>query len=289
MSIKELKNNIILTKSSSNSLIFSQQIVTIIGGNIFPKNNNPELFIEQYNLTLKKSQQEIHQNKEKIFGKFNYLNNCSFVKFSKTKILILGGKNDKKQSLNSCFLYDFINEKWEFLNDFQLSEPKSRFYCEFILEKYLLVCGGFNSQNKWINTLEIYDFAKNSLIKTINLTSLRQDFAFIFNKNVLYIIGGYENNKQALRLTEKIYFDEILNNNFYFEKCQDLNVERYGHSASVINNSLFVFGGCNSKNCLNSVEKFENNKWSLCSFMNYSRAFASIFTSENNDVYIFGG
>ena len=68
---------------------------------------------------------------------------------------------------------------------------------------------------------------------------------------------------------------------------------RYRHTAHVSQNQLLILGGLNQKKIFGTIHSFSNQRWSIVKIDNLNifagRYFHSSATSQNGDVYIFGG
>lgn len=87
----------------------------------------------------------------------------------------------------------------------------------------------------------------------------------------MFLLLGGRNKKDALKKVEKYSFKLKK-----WERCPEMNCERFNFGASVYGNKIVVVGGYNQNFYLSEIEIFDNNSWSIISRIHKPREMLSI-------------
>ncbi|MCS7317634.1 MAG: hypothetical protein NZZ41_04900 [Candidatus Dojkabacteria bacterium] len=178
-------------------------------------------------------------------------------------ILVAGGYNDEKGSLNSCEIYNISENVWTM----SLS-PMKRKRTNFKLINHpteslkILAIGGYeeittkcgSKIKKYHKEIEVYDIMNDKweILKNFELSYPREDFAVVripFSNKIL-VYGGY-NDQQTINQAELFDFSSNTKKSI-FQKSS-----RRFFSYSFLNNKYYFSGGLNESGPLNSVEYFD--------------------------------
>ena len=86
-------------------------------------------------------------------------------------------------------------------------------------------------------------------------------FAALSCNDVIYVIGGCNDKSNAVKTVEK--YDCASDKWIY---VSEMNIERYGHSACVMQGKIFVVGGCNADSKpVREIECYDpsTDKWEI--------------------------
>ena len=158
------------------------------------------------------------------------------VVFYRDTLVVVGGRSDYKVlSSGKCFVK--VMNKWQAIPNLNCARSRHQLV---VCDDFLYALGGWNATSilssvKWLNSLankwEYGEAMKNP----------RKWFAAVNYQNCIYVIGGKAEKGKALSTTEK--YNPIKGQWTFVCK---LNFARYSHTASVLQNKIFVVGGCNS-------------------------------------------
>lgn len=140
-----------------------------------------------------------------------------------------------------------------------------------------------------------YDLTKYSWKQINSISNLippRSDHSLVVYNNNLYIFGGFGINK--------LIFDDFFQFNFSKNIWiaiigEGIKVKpRFGHTANVFHNTMFVFGGWDGKKCLNELLQysFSSNFWYISNDVigNLpSSRYRHDSTIWNENLIVFGG
>ncbi|XP_041725257.1 kelch-like protein 38 isoform X2 [Coregonus clupeaformis] len=157
-------------------------------------------------------------------------------------LVVVGGRKNNEQTSREALLYDERTQRWQWLAKLPLRLYKASYVC---IHSILYVVGGLSlsmasgdsSVSATVYTLslktnQVYHISRNlwSRLETRTVKNVCAPAAVIEDK--IYIIGGYTRRMIA--------YDTKANK---FVKCENLKERRMHHSATVINNKLYVTGG----------------------------------------------
>ncbi|MDH5543386.1 MAG: Ig-like domain-containing protein [Nitrospinota bacterium] len=166
------------------------------------------------------------------------------------KIYVIGGR-DNAGTLNTVEVYDPVANSW--ISSFSTNYPwkampTPRFgHSSSVIDKKIYVIGGV-SGSAILNTLEVYDPATNSWKSLTPMPTPRLFHSSSEVDGKIYVLGGRNNAVPNLGTLE--VYDPVTNvwesKNFMLATplpYPPMPTPRYGHSASVANEKIYVMGG----------------------------------------------
>ena len=182
----------------------------------------------------------------------------------------------------------FNDSTHEFMTENQRIPFKSR-------DKIISVCRESETSSNFyiLGRNSLYSFSSLNLslniVYSYRKTNKSQRFPFeeagsIVYKNNLYLIGGIYNNCS-------IPDCKLMNfNTKNWEEASDLNIARSSFAITSTFNAVYVMGGWGEYALLKTIEKFQNNNWTLLSYklcVELSQ-FAAVAVSDSK-ILLFGG
>uniref|UniRef100_A0A3B4E563 BTB domain-containing protein n=1 Tax=Pygocentrus nattereri TaxID=42514 RepID=A0A3B4E563_PYGNA len=138
----------------------------------------------------------------------------------------------------------------------------------------LIAAGGYNRE-ECLRTVECYDLKTDSWTFIAPMRTPRARFQMAVLMGQLYVMGGSNGHSDELSCGETYNpsTDE-------WAQVPELRTNRCNAGAAVceLDGFMYVIGGAESWNCLNSVERYnpENNTWTLTAPMNVARRGAGV-------------
>jgi len=173
-----------------------------------------------------------------------------------------------------------------------------RFVSTAILGSKLYVIGGcadlFTGSGKTpsaLTSVEAYDFSSQQWTPQKDLQTARYSAAAVETDGKLFVFGGLGYGDENTRLIEM--FNPVTNN---WSIIGEMPFYRYGHTACVVNDSIYIFGGMvidtvsNTKRIAATIDVFDpvNKTWTTKSTPITPRSHHQT-VHMGNDVYIIGG
>ena len=169
-------------------------------------------------------------------------------------IVVCGG-NDGSKSLSSAEAYNATLNKWKNIKPLNQhrDENQSATACEC-----LYTMGGYDGMNNYLSSVERLDGLDQSWKSVSSMQISRSSFAAVTCNDFIYAIGGYSGFKyNYLGLVMPFVFPLICRNVLKSVEKYDcaadkwiyvseMNIERHGHSACVMQGKIFVVGGRNA-------------------------------------------
>jgi N-acetylneuraminic acid mutarotase len=183
-----------LTGTIKNGLLY------IVGGFPFshhPGTNNP--YIVEYNTVLK----SVTYNYDSLFSgnKLIYSQMSSFIN---DNIFIFGGLYNTV--LNSIYRYNTTTHTLKTLNQ-GLLQPRANGRAVLLQDSNIVfLIGGYNEQNRALNSVESYKFIDmNNVIRNVmpSLNYRRRDFMAVYYDKYIYVFGGVNENFYPVRFIER--------------------------------------------------------------------------------------
>ena len=262
----QIKNNLLIPKINIDNKVFElvQQInnsFSIIINNKYSNLlDNLNINLNLNNIIEEKNNDETNQN------------NSSASLFLNKNSIYIEEKVKEFQGLieDLCF---YIN-KIELTPNFIWFEPNSNNIYEI------------STINNKINAEKvIYDYIGNNLNKNF---LFNEDFRVTnLYKNLIYITGGINNNKEILN---NVYEYSLIKN--CLSEKSSMNQKRMNHGSILIGDNIYVCGGVGENyNFLNSCEKYDikENKWIYISPMNEKLFKFNLVQIDNKAFAAFGG
>ncbi|MDI9359004.1 MAG: kelch repeat-containing protein [Phycisphaerales bacterium] len=205
--------------------------------------------------------------------------------------IFVAGGNTNGVSSALFKVYNPHNNMWTVLNNATFI-PRQSFVGIAMGNKLYFVGGNYQDGmggNTDTNAVQIYN-KHTSLWSTITPAqgfTAREGFVGFNYGGKLYFIGG--KNKNGLVNTIEVY--DTLTNTWSVANNQNF-IARYGCSADIINNDIYVAGGITEGDTVSNVfQKYDvlNQKWfNLSNNLMKSRAYLSA-NIVNNNLYLIGG
>ena len=205
-------------------------------------------------------------------------------------VYCVGGEidtNDQNYDINEKMWRMGLKEddlKWE--NRASMHVKRDSFGCA-ILNKEIVVCGGFSTSNNIESSAEVYNpsFDKWRMIAPMN--QARDSHALVSCNGAVYALGGHTDH-DYLSSVESL--DDI---NGGWSNIEPMQVPRRWLAAVNCNGVIYAIGGESAEendSMLKSVEKYdaEKKKWVFVSDMNCSRTFHAAVV-WNGKIYVVGG
>ncbi|KRX89005.1 Influenza virus NS1A-binding -like protein [Trichinella pseudospiralis] len=144
-----------------------------------------------------------------------------------------------------------------------------------VVDNYIIVLGGYN-RAECLKSTECYDVANNEWTDYISMSCERGRFNAAASGNEIYIVGGSDGSND-LNTAEMIVFGKGLNNDKW-KRLANLpsarsNAGRAEAGCAVYNGKIYVIGGCDGWEKLNTVEVYDptSNKWTMIAPMTTPR------------------
>ncbi|NDI36498.1 kelch repeat-containing protein [Chengkuizengella sediminis] len=156
-----------------------------------------------------------------------------------------------------------------------------------VLDGKIYSVGGYNAAA--IANVEVYDSETNVWTEVASMHTLRYNHQTVIMNGKIYAIGGLNNLLSGTdRYLSKVeVYDPETD---IWTQLLDLNYQRQGHQAVVLNNQIYAIGGHDGTNYSSSVEVYDyiSDRWNQLASMNYARTF---FQTEIIDgkIYVIGG
>ncbi|KAM3139361.1 hypothetical protein pb186bvf_008581 [Paramecium bursaria] len=197
-----------------------------------------------------------------------------------SNLLIMGGKQDG-QRLDTCEEYNY-KEKKLIQSKIKLPQTRSGFGV-LNVNQYIYIVGG-NDGSDNLNSFDIYNQIEGSWIKGPNMTEQRDELAISMYDNVIFAIGGFGGQFNTCLKTVEIFQQNK------WSLTAPLNVPRRALASVSLPDGIYVIGGFDGGQYLNSVEKYDDGRWILIQPMLHPRCtLSAIATPDNQFIYVFGG
>ena len=172
-------------------------------------------------------------------------------------LVVVGGTNGHKVMYSGECYVKLINQ-WQDIPNLNCARSGHQLV---VCNDYLYALGGWNfsstlSSVEWLSSLsDKWQYSEP-------MKTPRKYFAAVNYQNCIYVIGGITQvGEDAFSTTEKY---NPIEGRWTFV-CE-LNFARYSHTASVLQNKIFVVGGCNSTGtAIKEIECYDTitNNWSV--------------------------
>jgi len=185
----------------------------------------------------------------------------------KDKIYLFGGTDDDDRK-NDLHMYDIYLNKWSLLPS-KGKVPLPRSGAKGVsYDNKLYFFGGYQKKSgNFYKDLFYYDLAKEQwydvgALQSGEMPSQRTDHSVVLWDGRLYVYGGYDGKKRFGDLFKCC----IKNKKYKWKEIQSEGIQplnRFGHSAVVYQNSMFIFGGWNGHDTMNDIFQYSflSNYW----------------------------
>ncbi|KAM6909801.1 kelch-like protein 38 [Xenentodon cancila] len=144
-------------------------------------------------------------------------------------IFVLGGLGPDRRLTNSVERYDSMFNQWEMM----VPMPEAVLHpAVAATNQRIYVFGGEDAMQNPVRLIQVYHIGRNLWSKMENRTVKNVSAPAVVLDEKIYIIGGY---------TRRTIAYETKTNRFI--KCANLKERRMHHSATVLNNKLYITGG----------------------------------------------
>lgn len=144
-------------------------------------------------------------------------------------VFILGGLGADRQLIDSVERYNSMFDQWEPMAPM----PEAVLYpAVAATNQRIYMIGGEDAMQNPVRLIQVYHISRNLWSKMENRTVKNVSAPAVVMDENIYIIGGYTRRMLA--------YDAKANR---FDKCANLKERRMHHSATVLNNKLYVAGG----------------------------------------------
>uniref|UniRef100_A0A673GM56 Influenza virus NS1A-binding protein homolog B-like n=1 Tax=Sinocyclocheilus rhinocerous TaxID=307959 RepID=A0A673GM56_9TELE len=197
------------------------------------------------------------------------------------KLIIAGGYN-REECLRTVECYDPKKDCWTFIAP--MRTPRARFQMAVLMGE-LYVMGGSNGHSDELSCGEMYNPKADEWIQVPELHNVL-NICVCSLQNKLFVVGGSDPcGQKGLKNCDS--FDPVTK---MWTSCAPLNIRRHQAAVCELNGFVYVIGGAESWNCLNSVERYNpaNNTWTLVAPMNVARRGAGVVVYEGK-LFVVGG
>jgi len=213
------------------------------------------------------------------------------------KMIIFGGMTPSKW-FNDMHSFDFEKESWEEIKYNSGTVPEVYLESAVLYKDSFYICGG-QTLKDMTSTCKLwrYEIEKRSWteVKTKgNLPTSRSGHSAVIYGDAMYIFGGQSTNDVLLNELFIYHFDSSEWEFVISAPGSNIPPPRYVHTATVINNEMYVFAGMVKDGFSADLFKysFQSKLWTLVKpnddIVPEKRAFHSA-TAYNDSIYIFGG
>uniref|UniRef100_A0A673K7G0 Influenza virus NS1A-binding protein homolog A-like n=1 Tax=Sinocyclocheilus rhinocerous TaxID=307959 RepID=A0A673K7G0_9TELE len=241
--------------------------------------------------------QPLEEEPDKLLAPMHYARSGLGIAALNGRLIAAGGYN-REECLRTVECYDMKTDSWSFIAP--MRTPRARFQMAVLMGQ-LYVMGGSNGHSDELSCGETYnpsadewtqvpELRTNRCNAGKNFTSLYWLLAITLNlgfcpnlcvcslNNKLYVVGGSDPCGQK-GLKNCDVFDPVSK---AWTSCAPLNIRRHQAAVCELDGFMYVIGGAESWNCLNSVECYnpENNIWTLVAPMNIARRGAGVAVHE---------
>jgi hypothetical protein len=216
---------------------------------------------------------------------------CSMTMWGTDKMIVVGGRDQECQILDSVEVYDFSRCEWTFLPPLNHHREEG---VAIVVETKLYVFGGFG-KGSYLSDCEVLDLCRpeEGFVRLRNdLPQPLKGAVAVSNGHWIYIVGGYNATVGHLNTvfaldTHTLEWDSTF---------PSLRKERYLPAVTVFGDTLVVAGGrslgsrggfkhLRSVECINLVN---GTRWNYMAPMISSRSGAAAFVLDGN-IYLIGG
>ena len=142
----------------------------------------------------------------------------------------------------------------------------------------IFVVGGVDSDNKALDSVEVYDYCTDLWSTMAPMSTARQAHCCTAIGSKLFVVGGMDSNYQALDFVE--VYDYCIGS---WSTMAPMSNARVGHSCTLIGSKIFVVGGKDSnRKTLDSVEVYDycTDSWIILT---------PISTAIGSQIFVVGG
>ncbi|XP_061574247.1 kelch-like protein 38 [Cololabis saira] len=203
------------------SYVSLQSVLYVIGG-LITNTKHSQVSRTVYTLSLKTNQ---WRTAEPTLEPHFAHQSVSYLHF----IFVLGGLGPDRRLTNRVERYDSMFNQWELMAPM----PEAVLHpAVAATNQRIYVFGGEDAMQNPVRLIQVYHIGRNLWSKMENRTVKNVSAPAVVMDDKIYIIGGY---------TRRTIAYETRTNTFI--KCANLRERRMHHSATVLNNKLYITGG----------------------------------------------
>ena len=201
-------------------------------------------------------------------------------------LLAIGGWSGGSPT-NEIEAYDSITTSWrKVTEDITMKEERPRAYHGVVFwDKYIYIIGGFDGQNYYdsVRRINIINFNKS---EEPPMNSKRCYVSCCISGKTIWAIGGMDGNKRL----DSCECYTIGQSGQSWKNMPNMNEKRSDADSTAHDGKIYVVGGFNGTDCLNSVEFFDNDtfQWTKITPMNSKRSGPSA-VCLNDKIFAVGG
>ncbi|XP_077292235.1 kelch-like protein 25 [Arctopsyche grandis] len=171
----------------------------------------------------------------------------------KNNVFVFGGWNFVDRSHNRVYSFDLLTGALKNLAPMKVKRSLST---AVVVNGRIFVIGGYNQENI-LDTVEEYDYVKNSWIKVASMKRKRHCHASVVYKEDIYVFGG-ENEDEYLNSVE--VFNTKKNQ---WKILRPMKWKRSSFAAVVVEDYIYCIGGNDSP--IDNVERYdpESDTWTV--------------------------
>ena len=175
-------------------------------------------------------------------------------------LIVAGGINEANHYLSSSETYLKQINEWKTVSPLNQARSSNELVS---CDDGVFCLGGYDGKNE-LSSVEHLSDLKSQWEFVEPMLTPRMWLAAVNFKGIVFAIGGMSkrfNDKSTLKSVEKYNSDK---NKWTY--VSDMNIERKGHSACVLQNKIYVVGGVSSRGCVvKEIECYDSaeNKWSI--------------------------
>ncbi|NXN05126.1 NS1BP protein, partial [Sylvia borin] len=206
--------------------------------------------------------------------------------------LIAAGGYNREECLRTVECYDPEKDTWTFIAP--MRTPRARFQMAVLMGQ-LYVVGGSNGHSDDLSCGEMYEPEIDDWTPVPELRTNRCNAGVCALNGKLYIVGagqGWgEKSNCGTAPNQKLHQSKApLRGCCWWLTLLALFAGRHQSAVCELGGYLYIIGGAESWNCLNSVERYnpENNTWTLMAPMNVARRGAGVAVRDGK-LFVAGG
>jgi N-acetylneuraminic acid mutarotase len=202
------------------------------------------------------------------------------------KVWIIGGKNQKGNSIKTVDCYDLIKNEW-------LADASELLQARYnataaVYDDKIFVMGGYD-ERQILNSVEYYDSNDNEWKELAPLLTQREGANAVVFHDTLFVIGGRSNTGILPKILDSIEFWDSSAQRWQEHPTWHLEHARVLMQSVVVDNYIYTLGGQFIDSELNFVERFGlNGKSESRSPLNIPRFYFSAVKIESL-IYVLGG
>ena len=313
IALNNLKNQRVFGRALHQSVLANDKM-WIIGGEFFQKTEANDQFL--INFDLKEAKWNLIDNKQA--STLNLKRFGHSVVFYNQSLFMYGGLTDSGVISNELWRYDIEHNKWNLIEIHFKQDQCTYDYCAplasightaNVIDDRMIIIFGYNPKFGYLNTVQEFHFTTKAwtLLNT-NGALVKGGFGHtsLYNEETssIYVFGGHHSFITDSTVVDYLYAFFPFKNKWHL--LTSSKSPRYFHSASIVNNKMYIFGGNafnssldNSPKCFSTqflVYNIPCDTWNFLSepsdlILNNlgTGRFGHTSIVHDNEMFIFGG